>query len=118
LLTLDIFPWHNLLASEVDQALITMTGFDCVSFASLLQRFAPLFDDYPLQHESHILEARSFERRTPKEGLPGGLSWPRAHLDVHERVPNGVAIDFWYDMLQSLHVFALWPPRDRRGVEE
>ena len=112
-LTLAASPWRTLLASEVNQALITMTGFDGVSFKSLLQKFAPLFDDYPLQHESHPLEARSFERRSSKEGSPGGLSWPRARLDAHERVPNGVPVDFWNDMLQSLHVFALWPPRDR-----
>ncbi len=55
LLMLDMSPWHNLLASEVDQALITMTGFDGVSFASLLQKFAPLFDDYTPFNMSHIL---------------------------------------------------------------
>jgi hypothetical protein len=54
----------------------------------------------------------------PKEGSSGGLSWSRARLDAHERVPNGVAVDFRNDMLQSLHVFALRPPRDRRGIEE
>ena len=71
--------------SEVNQALISMTGFDGLSFTSLLQKFAPLFDDYPLQDKqnSHPVEARSFERRLSKEGSPGGLSWPRAHLDAH-----------------------------------
>ena len=54
LLTLDMSPWRNLLALEVDQALIT-TGFDGVSFASLLQKFAPLFDDYTPFNTSHIL---------------------------------------------------------------
>ena len=75
---------------------------------------------YPIPHKSHPVEARSFERRSSKEGSPGGLSWPRARLDAHEheRFPNGLAVDFWYDMLQSLHVFTLRPPRDRRGVEE
>jgi len=54
-----------------------MTGFDGLSFTSLLQKFALLFDDYPLQdkHKSHPVEARSFERRSSKEGSPGGLSW-------------------------------------------
>jgi len=28
LLTLDMSPWRNLLASDVNQALITMSGFD------------------------------------------------------------------------------------------
>jgi len=62
---------------EVDQALITMTGFDGLSFTSLLHKFTPLFDDYPLQnkHKSHPVEARSFKRRLSKEGSPGGLSW-------------------------------------------
>ena len=55
LLTLDMSLWRNLLASEVDQALITMTGFDGVSFASLLQKFAPLFDNYTPFNTSHIL---------------------------------------------------------------
>jgi hypothetical protein len=55
LLTLDMSPWRNLLASEVDQALITMAGFDGVSFTSLLQKFAPLFDDYTPFNTSHIL---------------------------------------------------------------
>ena len=32
-----------------------MTGFDGVSFTSLLQKFAPLFDDYTPFHTSHIL---------------------------------------------------------------
>ena len=118
LLTLAASTWRNLLASDVNQSLITMTGFDGVSFASLLQKFAPLFDDYPIPHKSHPVEARSFERRLSKEGSPGGLSWPRACLDVHERFPNGLAVDVWYDMLQSLHVFTLRPPRDLRGVEE
>ncbi len=55
MLTLDMSPWRNLLVSEVDQALITMTGYDGVSFASLLQKFAPLFDDYTPFNTSHIL---------------------------------------------------------------
>jgi hypothetical protein len=54
-LKLDMSPWRNLLASEVDLALITMTVFDGVSFASLLQKFAPLFDDYTPFNTSHIL---------------------------------------------------------------
>ena len=119
LLTLAMSPWRSLLASEVDQALITMTGLDGVSFMSLLQKFAPLFNDYPLQHhKSHPVETRSFERRSSKQGSPGGLSQSCACLDAHESVPNGVAVDFWYDVLQPLHVFALWPPHDRRGIEE
>ena len=55
LLTLEMSPWRNLLALEVDQSLITMTGFNDVSFTSLLQKFAPLFDDYTPFNTSHIL---------------------------------------------------------------
>ncbi len=57
LLTLNMSPWRTLLlALKVDQALITMTGFDGVSFTSLLQKFAPLFDDYtPPFNTGHIL---------------------------------------------------------------
>ena len=55
LLTLDMSPWRTLLASNVDQSLITMTGFDGASFASLLQKFAPLFDEYTPFNTSHIL---------------------------------------------------------------
>ena len=55
LLTLAMSSWRNLLASEVDQALITMTGFDGVTFTSLLQKFAPLFDDCTPFNTSHIL---------------------------------------------------------------
>ena len=106
LLLLDLSPWRTLLDSAVNQSLITMTGFDGASFASLLQKFAPLFDEY------------TFERRTPNEGSSGGLSWSCARLDLHERVPNGVAVGFWDVVLESLHVFALRPPRDHRGIEE
>ena len=55
LLTLDMSPWRTLIASNVDQSLITMTGFDGASFASILQKFAPLFDEYTPFNTSHIL---------------------------------------------------------------
>ncbi len=55
LLTLDMSPWRNLLASDVDQSLITMTGFDGASFEFLSQKFAPLFDEYTPFNTSHIL---------------------------------------------------------------
>jgi hypothetical protein len=54
LLLLAKSPWRNLLASQVDQALITLTGFDGVSFASLLQKFVTLFDIYTPFDTSHI----------------------------------------------------------------
>jgi hypothetical protein len=36
LLTLEMSPWRNLLALEVDQSLITMTSFNGVSFTTLV----------------------------------------------------------------------------------
>jgi hypothetical protein len=44
LLSLARSPWRYLLALQVDQALITVTGFDGTSFATFLQKFALLFD--------------------------------------------------------------------------
>jgi hypothetical protein len=70
LLTLDISPWRNLHTSEVDQALITMTGFDGVSFASLLQKFAPLFDDYTPFNTSHILLKQASKGGRPRKVRP------------------------------------------------
>jgi hypothetical protein len=55
LLRLDMSPWRNLLALEVDQALIPMTDFDGVSVTSFLQKFAPLFNNYTPFNTSHIL---------------------------------------------------------------
>jgi len=103
LLMLVMSPSRYLLASQVDQALITMTGFDGVSFTSLLQKFAPLFDDYTPFNTSHILLKQDFSKR--------GCSRCTC-LDMYERVPNGVAVVFGYAVLQSLHVFALRLPRD------
>jgi hypothetical protein len=54
LLSLAKSPWRNLLVAQVNQALITVTGFNGVSFASLFQKFAPLFDDYTPFDTSHI----------------------------------------------------------------
>jgi hypothetical protein len=54
LLSLAKSPWRNLLALQVDQDLITVTGFNGVSFAPLLQKFAPLFDNYTPFATSHI----------------------------------------------------------------
>jgi len=66
LLTLDMSPLCNLLALEANQALITMTGFNGVSFTSLLQKFAPLFDDYTPFNTSNIL----LKQDPLKEGHP------------------------------------------------
>ena len=63
LLSLDLSPWRTLLDSNVDQSLITMTGFDFASFASLLQKFAPLFNEYTPFASSHI-----FLKQDPSKG--------------------------------------------------
>jgi hypothetical protein len=54
LISLPESPWRKLLTSQVDQAMITMTGFDCLSFQALLQKFAPLFDNHLPFNRSHI----------------------------------------------------------------
>ena len=54
LLSLPESPWQKLLNSQVDLSMITMTGFDCLAFQSLLQKFAPLFDHYTPFNNSHI----------------------------------------------------------------
>ena len=38
--------WRRLYEAQNDQGLITLTGFDCASFASLCEIFAPSFDSY------------------------------------------------------------------------
>ena len=91
LLTLAASPWRNLLASDVDQSLITMTGFDGVSFASLLQKFAPLFDENTPFHTSHILLKQDPSKGgcprkvRPEDCLGLVLIWTRT---AHERFPN------------------------------
>jgi len=38
--------WQKLYSAQNDQGMITLTGFDCASFASLCALFAPVFDSY------------------------------------------------------------------------
>ena len=59
-------PWWKLLALQVNQALITMTGFNGISFTSLLQKFASLFDNYTSFATTHI----KFKVDTLKGGCP------------------------------------------------
>jgi len=73
-------PWRYLLAPKVDQALITMTGFDGASFASLLQKFAPLFDDHTPFNTSHI-----FLKQDPSKGGRPRNGRSRATLDATGR---------------------------------
>ena len=38
--------WRRLYEAQNDQGMITLTGFDCASFASLCELFAPVFNSY------------------------------------------------------------------------
>ena len=38
--------WRKVYEAQNDQGLITLTGFDCASFVSLCEIFAPVFDSY------------------------------------------------------------------------
>ena len=42
----SVSTWHKLYEANNDQGMITLTGFDCDSFASLCAIFAPVFDSY------------------------------------------------------------------------
>jgi hypothetical protein len=66
LLSLPDPPWQKLLTLQVNQAMITMNGFDCVSFQSLLQKFALIFDQYTPFNKSHI----TLKANTSKGGCP------------------------------------------------
>ena len=57
LIPLALSPWRRLLHSQNDQAFITMTGFDCDSFDSLLVKFGPMFDGHtPFDESGMIVE--------------------------------------------------------------
>jgi hypothetical protein len=54
---LKILPWQKLLASQNNQAFITMMGFDCESFHRLLDMFAPEFNGHtPFDELGYIVE--------------------------------------------------------------
>jgi hypothetical protein len=46
--------WHKLFASQVEQAFITLTGFDHHSFTILLQKFVLAFNEYTPLNRLHI----------------------------------------------------------------
>ena len=57
LIPLALSPWRRLLHSRNDQAFITMTGFDCDSFDSLLVKSGPMFDGHtPFDKSGMIVE--------------------------------------------------------------
>ena len=58
----------RLFASQQDDALITMCGFDHASFSSLLVEFEPLFHQYsPFYSDT---EGKIWKKRTPSRGRP------------------------------------------------
>jgi hypothetical protein len=57
LIPLKLSPWRKLLASQNDQAYITMMGFDCKSFRKILEKFAPMFSPHtPFDKSGMIVE--------------------------------------------------------------
>jgi hypothetical protein len=46
LIPLALSPLQKLLASQNDQAFITMMGFDCESFDRILEKFGPIFSSH------------------------------------------------------------------------
>ena len=66
-LSLPDSPWWKLLASQVNQAMITMTVFDCLSFWPLLQKLAAFFYHCTLFNNSHMIV---FKADTSNGGHP------------------------------------------------
>lgn len=77
--------WRKLYDAQNDQGMITLTGFDCASFASLCALFAPVFDAYTpfvpsgtscFEQEKTINKGRKRMIR-PEDGLGLTLAWTR-----------------------------------------
>ena len=56
LVPLALSPWRRLLSSRNEQAYITMLGFDCKSFDTVLGKFDPMFVKYTPFTESGMIE--------------------------------------------------------------
>ena len=77
--------WRKLYSAQNDQGMITLTGFDCASFASLCALFAPVFDSYtPFVpsgtscFEQEKLPNKGRKRMIrPEDGLGLVLAWTR-----------------------------------------
>ena len=77
--------WRKLYEAGNDQAMITLTGFDCASFASLLLLFAPVFNAYTpfvpsgtscFEWEKHPKRGRK-RKIQPEDCLGLVLAWTR-----------------------------------------
>ncbi len=67
LLYLPDTPWHTL---QVDQAMIIMTGFECVSFQSLLQKVCTiLWPLHPFQQKLYHVKGWYAKRRLSKDWI-------------------------------------------------
>ena len=79
---MKLSPWGKLLASQNDQAYITMMGFDCESFNKILSQFGPMFlshtafDKYGMIVEFEYIRG---QKRTvlPEDCLGLVLVWMR-----------------------------------------
>ncbi len=92
--------WHKLYDSHNDQGMITLTGFDCMSFASLCEMFAPIFDSYTtfVPSGTSCFEWRKLENRGRKRKIRP--EWSCAGMDLDKGIVNGIAAYFWDDLLQ------------------
>lgn len=67
LIPLRLSPWRKLLASQNDQAYITMMGFDCESFHKILEKFGPMFSTHtPFDKSGMIVEIEYDDNRGRK----------------------------------------------------
>jgi len=79
---LKLSPWRKLLASQNDQAYITMMGFDCESFSMILEKFGPIFSTHtPFDKSGMIVEFEHIRGRKrvvqPEDCLGLVLVWTR-----------------------------------------
>ena len=88
LIPLKLSPWRKLLASQNDQAYITMMGFDCESFSRILEKFCPIFSTHiPFDKSGMIVKfehIRGWKRVVQPEDCLGlvDLYWYRLTPEV------------------------------------
>jgi len=77
--------WRKLYSAQNDQGMITLTGFDCASFAFLCALFAPVFDSYTpfVPSGTSCFEREKLPNKgrkrmiCPEDGLGLVLAWTR-----------------------------------------
>jgi DDE superfamily endonuclease len=77
--------WRKLYSAQNDQGMITLTGFDCASFAALCVLFAPVFDSYTpfVPSGTSCFEREKLKNKgrkrmiRPEDGLGLVLAWTR-----------------------------------------